>query len=104
MFLYAGKVIVLTLIALCAVNFIGKQVSQILVGKSLLTQTEEAPSEKSSSIEFDPFTGKQQLTAFWAKTLNCIQPNVLQACQEEAYLGRRGTGSRTSSAGHIRAV
>ena len=64
MFLYASKVIVLTLIALCAVNFIGKQVLLILevplVDKSLLTQTMEVPPpEKGSSIEFDPFTGKQ---------------------------------------------
>ena len=64
MFSYAIKVILFTLIALCAVNFIGKQVLQILevplVGKSLQTETMEFSSpEKGGSIEFDPFTGKQ---------------------------------------------
>ena len=64
MFSYAGKVIVFTLIALCAVNFIGKRVLQVLevplVDKNLQTQTMEAPThDKGHSIEFDPFTGKQ---------------------------------------------
>ena len=63
MFLYAGKVIVFTLIALCAVNFIGKRVLQIVnfshVGNGLLTQNMDVPFEKDASIEFDPFTGKQ---------------------------------------------
>ena len=62
MLLYASKVIVFTLIALCAVNFVGKRVLQIMelppLGNSLLTQTMEIPPGKAGSVEFDPFTGK----------------------------------------------
>ena len=63
MFLYASKVIVFTLTALCAVNFIGKRVLQIIevpqVGNGLLTQNMDDPVKTGGSIEFDPFTGKQ---------------------------------------------
>ena len=62
MFSYGGKVISLTFFALCAVNFIGKRVLQIVnfshVGNGLLTQNMDVPFEKDASIEFDPFTGK----------------------------------------------
>ena len=61
MFSYAGKVIVFTLLALCAINFIGKGVLQImevsLGGNGHQTETMEAPPAKSGAIEFDPFTG-----------------------------------------------
>ena len=62
MLFYAGKVIVFTLIALCAMNFIGKGVLQIMeislgAGDGHQTETMEVPPAKSGAIEFDPFTG-----------------------------------------------
>ena len=72
MLLYASKVIVFTLITLCAVNFFVKIFQPLIevpyAGNDLLTQTMDAPLEKDGSIEFDPFTGKHDLIGIW-----CLQ-------------------------------
>ena len=56
MFLYAGKVITVTFVALCAVMFVGKIILQTMenpvAGKRLLQTV-----DKRDSMDFDPFTG-----------------------------------------------
>ena len=60
MFLYAGKVITVTFVALCAVMFVGKIILQTmenpLAGKRLLQSV-----DKIDSMDFDPFTGNEKL-------------------------------------------